>query len=383
MPGVWNQIRAEPRGDGLMCGIVGIASCSRSKSAIGDAIERMKDSMIHRGPDAEGTMLLEGSGAIIGLGHRRLSIIDLAGGKQPMSNEDQTCWISFNGELYNHLTLRQTLESLGHHYRTHSDTETIIHAYEQWGPDCLDRMRGMFAFVIWDSRQQQVFAARDRLGIKPFYYLQLGDTLLCTSEVKALLASGWIEPQLDPEAMPEFMTFGYLAGEETLLRGVKKLLPGHWMIWRNGNLHVEQYWDVPSPQAASTPSSEEEWTERFLLLFRETVCTHLMSDVPLGVFLSGGLDSSAIAATMAECVSGRLMTFSVGFESKYYSEFDFAREVAAALGAEHHEIVLRPEECFLSLPRLIWHEDEPIRNASSIALNFVSQLAAATTSRSC
>ena len=248
-----------------------------------------------------------------------------------MSNEDQTCWISYNGELYNHLALRQELEALGHYYRTHSDTETIVHAYEQWGPGCLDRMRGMFAFVIWDAKRQQVFAARDRLGIKPFYYLQLGDTLLCASEVKSLLASGWLEPQLDQEAMPEFMTFGYLAGEETLLRGVKKLLPGHWMICATGICMSNSTGTCRRREHRPGRAAKRSGPSASCCSFRETVRTHLMSDVPLGVFLSGGLDSSAIAATMAECVSGRLMTFSVGFGSKYYSEFDFAREVAAAL----------------------------------------------------
>lgn len=358
-----------------MCGISAILSWSGRKVPTHDTIQRMNDSLVHRGPDGQGIKLFADCGTVVGLGHRRLSIIDLAGGGQPMPNEDDTVWIAYNGEIYNHLELRRELEALGHRYRTRSDTETIIHAFEQWGPQCVDRLRGMFAFVIWDRKEQQLFAARDRIGIKPFYYLEQDDTLLCASEIKALLASGWYSPQLNREVVPEFMTFGYLAGEETLLSGVKKLLPGHWMIWRNGKLTVKQYWDVPSRHESAVSSSEGEWSSRFLSLFRETVQKHLMSDVPLGVFLSGGLDSSAIAATMAEYVPGRLMTFSVGFESKYYNEFDFAREVAAAIGAEHHEILLRADECFLSLPRLIWHEDEPIRNASSIALHQVSRLA--------
>ncbi len=351
-----------------MCGVSAILSTSPGKLPDAETIGRMNDALVHRGPDASGIKLLSGRNAAVALGHCRLSIIDLAGGKQPMSNEDGSIWISYNGEVYNHLALRQELSALGHQYRTRCDTETIIHAYEQWGFDCLQRFRGMFAFVIWDSRKEQLFAARDRMGIKPFYYCHTNGNLICGSEVKALLASGWVDPELNRGAVPEHLTLGYLAGNATLFRGINKLLPGHWLIWKDGQIHTEPYWEIPLPDDHPSTADEQDLIDEFLALFRESVRMRLMSDVPLGVFLSGGLDSSAIAATMAEQISEPVKTFAVGFESRYYSEFDFAREVATTIGADHHEVVLKPDRLFTTLPQLIWHEDEPIRNASSVAL---------------
>ena len=359
-----------------MCGIVAIVSSNPQKVPSAEMIQRMNDSLVHRGPDGEGMKLFRRGTTAVGLGHRRLSIIDIEGGGQPMSNEDGTIWITYNGEIYNHVLLRSELAALGHRFRTRCDTEAIIHAYEEWGAECVHRLRGMFAFVIWDHRRQRAFAARDRLGIKPFYYVHRGDMLLCASEVKALLASGWHPAELHWEAVPEHVTLGYLAGDATLFRGIKKLLPGHRLTWEDNKLTVSQYWDVPLPEPRRPAKRRGELVEEFRRLFRESVRLRLMSDVPLGVFLSGGLDSSAIAATMAEFMSEPVKTFSVGFESDYYSEFDFAREVASAIGADHHEVVLKPDDAFADLPRLIWHEDEPIRNASSVALYHVSRLAA-------
>ena len=358
-----------------MCGISAILSSSSGKYPDAATIGRMNDALVHRGPDASGIKVCTGRTAAVGLGHRRLSIIDLAGGSQPMSNEDGTVWITYNGEIYNHVDLRTELTARGHRYRTRCDTESIIHAYEEWGTECVQRLRGMFAFVIWDSREELLFAVRDRMGIKPLYYSFTEGKLLCASEIKALFASGWCAPQLNVAATREHLTLGYLAGSSTLFLGVNKLLPGHWLLWKNGELKTQQYWEIPLPQAGAQSTSEAELVERFLELFRESVRLRLMSDVPLGVFLSGGLDSSAIAATMAQQMSEPVKTFSVGFESKYYSEFDFAREVAASIGADHHEVVLKPDRMFASLPRMIWHEDEPIRNASSVALAEVSRLA--------
>jgi asparagine synthase (glutamine-hydrolysing) len=358
-----------------MCGIAAIATNSRQPIPLAEVLQRMTDIQFHRGPDAEGQKILSSGDTQVALGHRRLSIIDLAGGSQPMANEDGTVWITYNGEIYNHLELRSELESQGHRYKTHSDTETIIHAYEQWGPQCVNRLRGMFAFVIWDSRRHRLFAARDRMGIKPFYYAVQGKTFLCASEIKGILASQLQEAKLKRASLPELMTFGYLAGAETLFEGVKTLLPGHWLIWEDGQIRTESYWDVPLPAEEGHSSSEEEFTRQFRELFEESVQMRLMSDVPLGVFLSGGLDSSAIAATMAKQMDDPLMTFSVGFESKYYSEFSYAREVAKAIGANHHEVELRAAEVIASIPMLIWHEDKPIRNASSIALYHVARLA--------
>jgi asparagine synthase (glutamine-hydrolysing) len=335
----------------------------------------MNDALVHRGPDSEGIKMFASDGLAVALGHRRLSIIDLAGGKQPMSNEDASVWITYNGEIYNHRDLRRHLEAQGHRYKTSSDTETIVHAFEEWGPDCVNHLRGMFAFVIWDARKRQLFAARDRLGVKPFYYASTGETLICASEIKAILASGWHTAKMNASALPEHVTFGYIAGEATLFSGVQKLLPGHWLTWQDGVTNTHQYWNVPLPSDSDSVKSEESLIDEFTSLFDESVRMRLMSDVPLGVFLSGGLDSSAIAATMARQMSEPLKTFSVGFESSYYSEFDFAREVATHIGADHHEVVMRPKDLLASIPKLIWHEDEPIRNASSIALYEVARLA--------
>jgi asparagine synthase (glutamine-hydrolysing) len=358
-----------------MCGISAILSTSAERIPNAETIGRMNDALQHRGPDGAGIELFTGRNCAVGLGHRRLSIIDLAGGGQPMSNEDGTVWITYNGEIYNHLDIRAELIARGHRYSTRCDTETIVHAYEEWGEDCVHRFRGMFAFVIWDSRENRLFAARDRMGIKPLYYSFEGGVLLCASEIKALIASGWCTPQLNLEALPERLALGYLAGASTLFRGINKLLPGHWMSWKDGDLESKQYWEIPLPKADFLENDEAELVNQFLHLFRESVRLRLMSDVPLGVFLSGGLDSSAIAATMAQQMSEPVKTFSVGFESEYYSEFDFAREVASSIGAVHHQVVLKPDRLFANLPRLIWHEDKPIRNASSVALYEVANLA--------
>ena len=358
-----------------MCGISAILSTSGSRPLAAESLQRMNDALVHRGPDGEGIKMFASPRVAVGLGHRRLSIIDLSGGAQPMTNEDDTLWITYNGEVYNHDALRAELISLGHRFRTRCDTEAIIHAYEAWGPQCVERLRGMFAFVIWDTRNEHLFAARDRLGVKPFYYVDSPETFLCASEIKAITASGWHPAALNWEAVPEHLTLGYLAGDATLFQGVKKLLPGHWLLWKDGQTRISRYWDVPPPENGRAAKSENDLVEEFRELFQESVRLRLMSDVPLGVFLSGGLDSSAIAAVMARQMTEPVKTFSVGFEADYYSEFNFAREVASSIGADHHEVVLRPEGAFAALPQLIWHEDEPIRNASSVALYEVSKLA--------
>ena len=358
-----------------MCGIASILLSSSAPPDLDVALRKMTDVQEHRGPDAQGQKVFSKGDLHVGLGHRRLSIIDLAGGIQPMANEDRSIWVSYNGEIYNHLELRQELLERGHRYQTHSDTETIVHAYEEWGPDCVDRFRGMFAFVIWDSGRQRFFAARDKLGIKPLYYAFRENHLLCASEIKSIFASGVCSPQLNSKRLPELLTFGYLSGQDTLFEGVQTLPPGHRMFWQAGNLAIEQYWDIPRAPAEPSVCTEADWIKQFTDLFEETVQLRLMSDVPLGVFLSGGLDSSAIAATMAEQMGDPLKTFSVGFDSQYFSEFSFAREVAASIGAEHHEVVLSAENLIASIPKLVWHEDKPIRNPSSVALYHVAELA--------
>jgi asparagine synthase (glutamine-hydrolysing) len=330
----------------------------------------------HRGPDDEGTWTHVGDQASAGLAHRRLSIIDLsAAGHQPMRNEDGSAWLTYNGEIYNHRDVRVDLERAGHQYSSHTDSETILHAYEEWGDRCVERFRGMFAFGIWDIRRRRLLLARDRLGVKPLYFAETrGGGLVFASEIKAILESGLIEAQPAPGALTEYLAFGYPAGNETMFRGIRKLPPGHLLVWEDGVVNVRQYWDLRfEPDHEAT---EATLAKRFTDLFEESVRLRLMSDVPLGVFLSGGLDSSAIAAVTGRLVRDPIKTFSVGYESRYYSEFSYAREVAHGIGADHHEVVLTADAFFDSVPKLIWHEDEPLWGTASVALYFVSQLAA-------
>ncbi len=357
-----------------MCGICGIVT-SDGQVVSRDVLETMADTIRHRGPDDSGTWTHVGQSAAIGLAHRRLSIVDLSSaGHQPMCNEDGTIWLSYNGEIYNHLDLRRELEQAGHRYRSHTDSETIIHAYEQWGEACVERFRGMFAFALWDARQERLLLVRDRLGIKPLYYATPSRGLVFGSEIKALLASGRVPARAALANIPEQLAFGYLAGAGTLFAGVSKLQPGHMLSWHRGQVDLRPYWQLRF--APDTSSSPDDLTRRFRQLFERSVEMRLMSDVPLGVFLSGGLDSSAIAAVMGRLVQGRLKTFSVGFEQEYYSELPHARLVANHIGAEHREVILTADLFEEALPHLIWHEDEPLWGTASVALYFVSKLAA-------
>jgi asparagine synthase (glutamine-hydrolysing) len=357
-----------------VCGICGLVS-GQPQTATTRLIDRMSAVIDHRGPNDAGVWLADTRTSSVGLGHRRLSIVDLsAAGRQPMTNEDGSVWVVYNGEIYNHAEIRKDLEALGHRYRTRCDTETIVHAYEEWGEACVHRFRGMFAFALWDSRNQRLLLVRDRLGIKPLYWCRQGNLLLFGSEIKAILASGVIDARPADDLLPEYLMFGYLAGEETLFRGIRKLQPGHRLVWRPDSVSVERYWDVKF--GVDDGASEAELAERFRSLFEESVRLHLLSDVPLGVFLSGGLDSSAIAAVMGRHVSGRIKTFSVGFEEPFYSEFSFARRVAEHIGSDHHEAILTAREFRELLPRMIWHEDEPLWAPPSVALYKVAELAA-------
>lgn len=337
-------------------------------------LQAMADVIRHRGPDDEGKII---SGPV-GLGFRRLSIVDLTGGHQPMTNEDRTVWIVFNGEIYNHRQLRPVLESRGHRYATNSDTETILHLYEEYGEDCVHHLRGMFAFAIWDTRCRRIFCARDRLGIKPFYYAIVGSRFVFASEIKALLELSCVRRSLNRRVLPEFLAFGYLSSDETLFDGVRKLMPGHRLqIQLDGQIQqpdVTQYWDLDI--GGDGPSlSEADYVSQFRELFADTIKLHLMSDVPLGVFLSGGLDSSSIAAEMARARKDRIQTFSVGYAENRYSELPYAQAMAKHIGSEHHEVIIGPDDFLSSLPKLIWHEDEPIVWPSSVALYYVSRCA--------
>jgi len=358
-----------------MCGIAGFVTTSPNNGSE-RVLEAMNGQIRHRGPDGSGSFHDE----YAFLGHRRLSIIDLAGGKQPMSNEDQRLWITYNGEIFNHTQLRPALEQAGHVYQSKCDTETILHSFEQYGPECVTRFRGMFSFAIWDQNRRELFGARDRLGIKPFYYFWNGSVFAFGSEIKALLAHPAISPGLNEDLLAEYLAFGYLSGERTLFPGIKKLMPGHYLRLRLADgaatLDIARYWDVPEPQQQSQERSDSEWIRECRERLEETVRMRLMSDVPLGMFLSGGVDSSAIAALMKRMVSTPVKTFAVGYQEAPYSELEFARQVAGRIGTQHHEVTLGMTDFFNALPDLIWHEDEPITWPSSVSLNCVSRLAA-------
>lgn len=356
-----------------MCGIAGIVSATTLAPDDPARAIAMRDIMRYRGPDGAGLHL----DAQAALGHRRLSIIDIAGGHQPLSNENGAVWVTYNGEIYNHRDVRAQLEAAGHVYRTRSDTETIVHAYEQWGDDCITRFRGMFAFALWDAPKRRLLLVRDRLGVKPLYWARVGDRLLFASEIKGILESGLIAARPNPAVLSEVLATRGTAGSETMFEGIYKLLPGHRLIFEEGRVRTEQYWELPldGPDPELDRTSDAELIDRFRSLLQQSVRLRLMSDVPLGMFLSGGIDSSAIAALMAREIDRPVDTFSVAFADRRFSELEYARAVARAIGANSHEIVIDDNDFFGALPRLIWHEDEPIAHPSSVPLHFVSMLA--------
>ena len=354
-----------------MCGIAGVMKFGGDARADAGAVRQMCAAMAHRGPDDDGFY----SDGPVALGMRRLSIIDVAGGHQPISNETGTVWIVFNGEIYNHSDLRKDLEARGHRYRTNSDTETIVHLYEEYGRECVQHLRGMFAFAIWDREKRSLFVARDRLGIKPLYYRLTSESFLFGSEIKVILAHGGVRPEFRFAGLPEYLAFGYLSGEETFYDGISKLLPGHRLeLSENGEVTIEQYWDLDISSAGPV-RGESHYVEAYRQLLEQAVGSHLMSDVPVGVFLSGGVDSSAVAALMMKIRKSPIETFSVGYTEQTYSELPYARSVAQHLNSVHHEVLVSERDFFDSLPRLIWHEDEPIVWPSSVSLYFVAKLA--------
>ena len=354
-----------------MCGIAGVMKFGEGARADASSVRQMCAAMVHRGPDDEGVY----ADGRVAIGMRRLSIIDVAGGHQPISNETGTIWIVFNGEIYNHAELRKQLEPRGHRYRTNSDTETIVHLYEEYGHDCVRHLRGMFAFAIWDREKETLFIARDRLGIKPLYYRLTTDSLLFGSEIKVILAHGGVNAQFHTAGLPEYLAFGYLSGEDTFYEGIKKLMPGHWMeVNAKGAVNIQQYWDldVATPHASR---DEAYYVRTYREMLEQAVGSHLMSDVPLGVFLSGGVDSSAVAALMTKIRRAPIETFSVGYTEQSYSELPYARIVAKHLNSVHHEVMVSQADFFDTLPQLIWHEDEPVVWPSSVSLYFVARLA--------
>src|SRR5262245_44318539 len=319
-----------------MCGIAGIVKLNPEELVDEARLKRMRDVLRHRGPDGEG-LWIEGP---VGLGHRRLAIVDVTGGQQPMSNGDGSVWITYNGEVYNHPELKARLEQSGRRYRTRSDTETVLHLYDQHGERCVEHLRGMFAFALWDRRRRRLFIARDRLGIKPLYYAVTDQELLFASEIKAILAARPGRPRFNEAVLPEFLGNRFVAGEETFFQGVRKLLPGHTLSWSPGEaLAPRRYWQLPTtidPAPASFAREAEEVHARV----QAAVRSHLMSDVPLGLFLSGGIDSSGLAGLMAPMTREPIRTFSVGFDHAGPSELPYARLVAQTVGAEHHEVVV-------------------------------------------
>ncbi len=363
-----------------MCGIAGIIRGDGAPVEPG-ILRRMADILQHRGPDDAGIFLNRGAG----LAHRRLSIIDLVTGKQPLSNEDETLWITFNGEIYNHLELRADLIRQGHRYRTQSDTETIVHAYEEHGANCLSLFRGMFAFALWDTRSATLFLARDRFGIKPLYYTIVGSQFLFASEIKALLAVPGVPKKLNERRIPEFLAQKFIASDETLFAGIHKLMPGHYLklsaqnVYRGaeeleGAVQIRRYWDLRQESRNDwIPAQDPE--EELRSQLQTAVRYRLVSDVPVGLFLSGGIDSTILLSVMSGLMKEPVRTFAVGFEEAESSELPYARIAARAFRSVHSERVVTAQDFFRALPRLLWHEDEPIAYPSSVPLYFVSQLA--------
>jgi asparagine synthase (glutamine-hydrolysing) len=355
-----------------ICGVIQIEGDPRPVISV-EALERMTDVMEHRGPDDRGTYSSDG----IAIGVRRLSIVDVEGGHQPFCNEDESVWAAQNGELYNHADLREELRRVGHRFASRCDTEVLPHLYEVDGADLATRLRGKFAFVVWDSKKRRAVLARDRLGVKPLYYAQSRGLLIFASELKALLASGLISPSLDYDAIACYLGLGYFAGPSTPLLGVKKLMPGHRLVVENRSVRSESYWRLPFPSGtAGKERDEREYAERLVNELEESVRLRLMSDVPLGAMLSGGLDSSVVVALMARNTGSPVKTFSVAFaEDAEGNELDDARLVASAFGTDHHELVLSLRDEAISLEDLVWCLDEPLADLSALGLHALSKLA--------
>ena len=354
-----------------MCGICGFAGPADSRP-VPEVLDRMCASIAHRGPDDEGTRIGEG----IALGSRRLSIIDLAGGNQPICNEDGSLWIVFNGEIYNYPELRPELIGLGHTMATHSDTECVLHAYEEWGDSFLSHLNGMFAFAIWDVRRRVLVLARDRVGIKPLYYAKVGSHLVFGSELKALLAHPAVPRDIDPGAVSQYLSLEYVATPRSILRGVDKLPPGHVLRWRqdDGSISIRKWWELDLENSENVPEPDlDTCAANLRAALKEAVRKELIADVPIGVFLSGGIDSSAVAATMAELTPGNVNSFSIGFSDPSFDESSWARMVADRLGTNHHELILEPHMLLDLVPEVTAFLDEPMADASIIPTYLLSR----------
>ena len=372
-----DQPSAAPLG---MCGIAGLLAFGDGLAVEEGVVTAMRDALVHRGPDDGGTLVLPHDR--VGLGHRRLSIIDLsAAGHQPMSNEDGSVWIVYNGEVYNHEALRRELEAKGHRYRSRTDTETIVHLYEEEGPQCIERLEGMFAFAIWDGRRKELFLARDRLGVKPLYYTIIpGAGVLFGSEIKAILEHPAVPPRaLDEEAFWDYLTFAFTPPPRTMFRGISKLAPSERMIVSaHGGVRRETWWDPlnGSRTADVDEMSELEMIEEVRRLLKESIGKRMMSDVPFGVFLSGGLDSSTNVALMAELSDRPVRTYSTAPKGHArYNELPYARMVAERFGTEHREVLIDEQDMLDFLPQMLHHQDEPTADWTSVPQHFVTKLA--------
>ncbi|MFC1509657.1 asparagine synthase (glutamine-hydrolyzing) [Candidatus Omnitrophota bacterium] len=360
-----------------MCGICG--KISLNKTIDENLIKKMCSALVYRGPDDEGVRVFDSATSrsrsnniCIGLGHRRLSVIDLSPkGHQPMSNEDGTVWIVMNGEIYNFPDLRETLEKRGHRFKSHSDTEVIIHLYEEKGIECLSDLRGPFAFALWDEKKGALFLARDRVGKKPLYYTYRNGTLIFGSEIKAMLQDPEVTAEVNKNKLSDYLTYGYIPTPESMFKGIMKLPPAHFMVYEKGDIRMEKYWELDFSKKIKL--SDGECCDKILDLLEEATRIRMISDVPLGAFLSGGIDSSAVVYMMSKLSSRPVKTFSIGFEEEEYSELKFAKIIANKFGTEHKEHIVRPKAIEI-LPKLVWHYNEPYADSSALPSYYVAKM---------
>jgi asparagine synthase (glutamine-hydrolysing) len=354
----------------IMCGIAGFLYNDYNRRADSDTLRRMTDTLVHRGPDGEGLWCSDN----IALGHRRLSIIDLDGGKQPMQSDDGTLTITFNGEIYNYLELKAELTSLGHTFRTNSDTEVILNSYRQWGESCVHKFNGMWAFALWDSTKQMLFCSRDRIGEKPFYYAQTDEGFVFASEIKALFGFG-IPRVINNDLLDAYLSLTYIPAPYTFFKNIFKLKPGNNIIARTNGISITQYWDIPTPTLSEQRNDEENILEEFSYLFRDAVALRMRADVPFGAFLSGGLDSASVVATMSGLSKFPIKTFTTGFNEKEYDERSLAKLVADSYSTHHTELLVTDDDISTAIEKLSWYYDEPFGDSSALPTYIVSKLA--------
>lgn len=352
-----------------MCGICGVYNAQSAEPVSTQLLEQMTRLIAHRGPDDSGFHVDEP----VGLGFARLSIIDLSGGHQPMCNETGDVWIIFNGEIWNYKRLRTELQEKGHQFRTNSDTETIVHAYEEYGVECVKQIHGMFAFAIWDASRQRLFLARDRAGKKPLYYTQVNGDFLFASEIKSLLCHPRVKREADTQALADFLSVRYVPAPATLFANIFKVLPGHWLLCENGVMRQESYWDYTFGETEHRP--EQEYLQGIRQHIHRAVEERMMADVPVGAMLSGGVDSSIVTGIMSKLTAQKVQTFAVGFDHPDYSELPYAKLVSEHFGTEHHELVVKSSDMTEYWPLLTWHRDEPVSEPSDLGVYLISKLA--------